>query len=114
LFLAVFASILLALPGCSGGKQQWEITVENKSDEPCSFFVIASADGNLKANVEKIAKGQAVSLTTGYGDTVVQSVKVVRGKDEQTVTPKADLPAGKRYAIVVTADGKVETSIADR
>jgi hypothetical protein len=61
-----------------------------------------------------MAKGQTISQNTGYGDTMVQSVNVVRGKDEQTLTLKAELRASKRYAIVVTADDKAETTVSDR
>jgi hypothetical protein len=34
--------------------------------------------------------------------------------DEQILTPKAELPVGKRYAILVGVDGEVETSVSDR
>jgi hypothetical protein len=101
------------LSGCSSSHRQWEITVENKSDVPCSFF-ITMGDGHSKAEVEDVAKGKVVSLIVGDAKTTVQSVRVVRGKDEKTLNPNIDIPAGKRYAIVVNADGKVETAIADR
>ena len=86
----------------------------NKSDVPCSFFVALGADGGSKAKVEEVSKGESISLIVGDSNTVVQSVMVVRDKDDQTQTPKAELPVGKRYAIVVNADGKVETSVSDR
>lgn len=112
--LAISTLLALALPGCGSGLRQWEVTAENKSDQPCSFFVTLGADGSSNANVEDVAKGKAVSLIAGDSKTVVQSVKVVRGKDEQTLTPNAELSVGKRYAVVVSADGKVETSVSDR
>ena len=34
---------------------------------------------------------------------------VVRGKDQQTLTPKVDLPVDKRDALEGGADGKAET-----
>lgn len=114
LLLALFTPVLLVVQGCSSNPRQWEVTVENKSDVPCSCFVTLGEDGNSKAKVEDVAKGKAVSLIAGDSPTVVQSIKVVRGKDEQTLAPKAELPVGKRYAIVVTADGKVETSVSDK
>jgi hypothetical protein len=113
LLLAVFALVLVALPGCNSSQRQWEITVENKSDVPCSFFITLGADsGNVK--VEDVAKGKTLSLIVGDKKTVVDSVRVVRGKDEQTLTPKVELPVGNRYSIVVGADGKVEGSVSDR
>lgn len=110
---SVTTLFLVALTGCSSNKQQWEVTVENKSDLPCSFFItLRPRGGDVK--VEAVEKGKTHSLIVGDSKTVVESVKVVRGKDEQTLTPKAELPIGKRYAIVVEADGKVAASISDR
>lgn len=115
LWLAISTPVLLALPGCGSSKQQWEITVENKSDVPCSFFITSTiAGGSSNAKVEDVAKGKPITLIVGDNKTVVQSVRVVRGKDDQTLNPNIDLPVGKRYAIVVGADGKVEASTADR
>jgi hypothetical protein len=111
---AVITAIALALSGCGNRPLQWEVTAENKSDVPCSFFVTLGPDGTSDAKVEGVTKGEAVSLIVGDSKTVVQSVKVVHGRDEQTLTPKAELPVGKRYAIVVGADGQVETSVSDR
>lgn len=106
---------LLFISGCSSGQKQWEITVENKSDVPCSVFVtMAGGGGSSNAKVEDVPKGKPVSIIVGYSKTTVQSVRVVRGKDEQTLTPNVELPVGKRYAIVVEADGKVATSTTDR
>ena len=106
--------LLLALPGCGNGRHPWEITLENRSDVPCSVFVTLGADGNSNAKVENFEKGKTIILISGNSSTIVQSIKVVRGKDEQTLTPKARLEVFKRYAIVVGADGKVETSISDK
>jgi hypothetical protein len=112
--VAALVLVVLALPGCGGNPRQWEVTVENKSEVPCSFFVTLGADSNSNAKVEDVAKGKAVSLIVGDSKTVVQSVKVVRGEDEQTFTPKTELAVGKRYTIVVGADGKVDTSVSDK
>lgn len=114
LILVVSTLQALVLLGCSSSQRQWEITVENKSDVPCSFFVTLGADGGSKSKVEDVSKGEAISLIVGDSNTVVQSVIVVRDKDDKTQIPKAELPVGKRYAIVVNADGKVETSVSDR
>jgi hypothetical protein len=111
---AVSAVFLVALPGCSRSPRQWEITVENRSDRPCSFFVTLGAGGNSGAKVEDVAKGKALTLIVGDTRTVVQTVRVVCGKDEQSLTPNVELPVAKRYVIVVGAGGKVETSVLDR
>jgi hypothetical protein len=107
------ATIILATwSGCNSNKHQWEITVENKSDVPCSLFIELSPTGGLK--VEDVKKGKNHSLIAGANKTVVETVRVVRAKDEQILNPNLELPVGKRYAVVVTADGKVETSVLDR
>jgi len=106
---------LAAAPGCDrAGQPQWEVAVENKNDASCSFLVMLRPDGSTKANVDGITKSKPVTLITGPGDTVVNTIKVVRGTDETVLTPNAALPAGKRYLIVVAADGKVETSVVNK
>jgi len=113
--LALSTAALLFFSGCSSSQKQWEITVETKSDTPCSFFVtMTGSGGGSNAKVEDVAKGKPISLIVGDNKTTVQSVRVVRGKDEQTLTPNVELAVGKRYAIVVDADGKVATSTTDR
>jgi len=114
----LFATVLLCFSGCNSSQRQWEITVENKADAPCSVFV-TMAGGSSNAKVEDVAKGKPVTLIVGDGKTTVQSVRVVRGKaedskDEKTLNPNVELPAGKRFAIVVDADGNVATSTTDR
>ena len=107
----VLVAVLLAGSGCDRRAKQWEVEVENKGDTPCSFKVVMSGSGAKNdVGVDGITKGKPVSLIAGSGDTVVQSIKVVRGKDEQTLTPNLALPPGKRLRIVVGADGQVEMS----
>ncbi|OAI48222.1 hypothetical protein AYO44_07625 [Planctomycetaceae bacterium SCGC AG-212-F19] len=118
--LILVTTVLLSFSGCSSSQRQWEITVENKSDVPCSFFITSTiAGGSSNAKVEDVAKGKPTTLIVGDTKTTVQSVRVVRGKDEhskdeQTFNPNVELPVGKRFAIVVNADGQVETSTTDR
>ena len=50
-------------------------------------------------------------MSAGRGETVVRTVKVVLGKNEQLHKFNDKLRSGKRYAITITAEGKVETSI---
>jgi len=114
LVFAVAASLAVVLPGCGGGQREWEVTVENQGKVPCSFFVTLGADGSSKANVDDVAKGKPVVLIAGSGDTIVHTIKVVCGTDEQVLTPDAKLLSGKRYAIVVNPDGKVATSVLDK
>jgi hypothetical protein len=110
-------ALLVTVSGCGGtGHEMWEVTAENKADVPCSIFI--SLDDvntdNSTASVSNLTKGNAHSLIVGDGKTVVRTVKVSRGKDEQVLNPDAEVPAGKRYAIVVGADGKVETTVTGK
>jgi hypothetical protein len=105
---------LLLMLGCSSGQQQWEVSAENKSDAPCSFFVTLGPNGGSTANVENVKKGEVIPLIAGNLDTVVQTVKVVRGTEEQSLTPKINLPTGRRYAIVLDAQGKLSGSMMER
>lgn len=107
------AILFVAVPGCSD-QREWEVTVENKSAVPCSFAVTLGADGDSKANVDAVTKGDVIKLIGGSGETVVHTVMVVRDRDEQFLTPDAKLVGGKRYAIVVEPDGKLATSIANK
>jgi hypothetical protein len=102
------------LPGCDRSGPAWEVTVENKTDVPCSFFITLGPDGGTKAHVDGITKGKPATLIAGSTDTVVQTVKVVRAADEQALTPNTALPVGKRYSIVLAADGKVEASVVSK
>jgi hypothetical protein len=107
-----FALLVVFLAaGCS--RPEWEVTVENKSDVPCSV-VVSMRGGSSSASVDDLEKGKAIAIVGGAGATIINTVKVTRGKDEKLLTPDAKLAAGQRYAIVVTADGNVETAILDR
>ena len=110
--LAITASLFVLIPGC-GSQEQWEITFENKSEVPCSIFV-TMGDGSTTANVADVAKCEATSMIVGPGETIVLTVKVVRGEEEEVLTPNTKLIPGKRFAIVVEEDGKVVTSVVDR
>ena len=113
LFTAFALFALFALPGC-GGQADWEITVENKGTVPCSVFVTLRADGGSTANVENLLQDTPHLLVGGNGDTVVKTVKVVRGDDEMVITPDEKLVNGKRCAIVVDAKGNVGITINDK
>ena len=64
-------------------------------------------------SVADVTKGKVLTLIVGDNNTVVQTVKVVRGDDEQDLAPKTLLAVGKQYAIVVGDDGKVAAAIKD-
>jgi hypothetical protein len=96
------------------GPQQWEITVENRSDLPCSFYVALDTDDSRAMKVEGVTKGERISLVAGISQTVVRTIKVVRGNEEQTLAANMALSVGERYAIIVASDGKLEASVSAR
>ncbi|HEY3325376.1 MAG TPA: hypothetical protein VGP72_33295 [Planctomycetota bacterium] len=96
---------LCVLLGCGGGAQ-WKVSVENKNAEPCSVAVTLGADSNSNANVEA-KPGTSLTLIVGNSDTVVQTIKVTRGADVRTLTPKTPLAVGKECWIVISPDGTV-------
>ncbi len=109
--LVVPTVFLLTMTGCGGGGQ-WEITAENKSDSPVSIFVATGDDGASVASTEGLGYCQPVTLIVGDIPTTLQSVKVVKGKDEQELVPGIKLYGGQRYSIVVNAEGKAEGTVA--
>ena len=82
----------------------------------------ASAVQGVGSHLDRVSRGdirnptvqRTLSLIVGPGETMVLTVKVVRGEEEEVLTPNTKLVPGKRYVIVVEEDGKVETSVVDR
>lgn len=110
--------LLASIAGCGGSGRQWEVSVRNDSGVPASFFVTFDggttfAGGTSQADVANVAKGPPISAIVGNANTIVQTVRVVRGKDEQTLNPNMPLAAGNRCLIIVDADGKIDLSFAD-
>jgi hypothetical protein len=114
LALVVAAGLLVAQSGCRSGSQEWEITAENQSAVPCSIAITYGEDGRRNARVDELTKGKAHVLVAEKHPTIIRSVKVIHGKDEWLIKPDAELPLGKRYVIVVAADGKVLASVRDK
>ncbi len=113
---AVALVCLSALPGCrdqAEAKQQWQIAAENQSVTPCAVSVKLGGENFFAASTDHLEKGKPFILLAAKPKVKVLSVKVVRGKDEQEIEPETDVPVGKRFTILVAADGKVTTSLTD-
>jgi hypothetical protein len=76
--------------------------------------VTLDTDDSPAMKVEGVTKGERFSLVAGISQTVVRTIKVVCGKDEQTLAPNMALPVGNQYAIIVGSDGKLEASVSAR
>ncbi len=109
----LLAAVYGLLAGCQGSPaRQWEIVAENQSDVPCTVAVdLGPGNG---ARVDALTKGKPHILLFGSTKLVIRSAKVVRGKEEQELKPDVEVPAGKRYFIVVAPDGKATASVVDR
>ena len=66
------------------------------------------------ASVDSLEKGKTIVLLASKPKVVVHRVKVVRNKEEQIIKTDAEVPIGKRFLIVVAADGQVSTSLTDQ
>lgn len=109
--LIVVAIGTLSLSGC-GSSPKWEITVENKGTSPCSVYVTlgysgGGTQGTSNADAEVVSAGEKLSLLVGDDPRTIESIRIVRGDDEQLIETNTQLvEAGNRFAIVVPADGK--------
>ena len=111
---------LLCLLGCQkagepkAGESKWEIVAENQSDAPCAVSVDLGGGTFNDARVGDLAQGKRWVLLSAVPKVIVRSAKVVRNGQEQEVKPNVEVPVGKRYLILVTADGKLKTSMTDQ
>jgi hypothetical protein len=112
--VAVAAVLVVTSAACDSNSRNWEITAENKSALPCSIVIIYGEDSSASARVDALEKGRAHVLVSGSVETPIRSVKVVLRKDEEVLKPDVRLTAGKRYAIVVAADGEVTAAVEDK
>ena len=114
-FLTVATScVLFILAGCSGESRKWEIAAENRSDSPCSVAISYGEDGSRSARVDPLSKGPPQVLVAEAIETPLRSVTVKVGKDEQVLKPDVRLTGGKRYTVVVAADGKASVVTSDK
>ncbi len=116
--ITLIVAAVFSFAGCSGSPQ-WQITIENKGSSPCSIYVemgYANANsqggsqGSSRAYVEDMPAGYKSTLISGGLVETIKSVKLVRGEEEQVLQPNIEIRPGMRYAIVATADGKLESA----
>jgi hypothetical protein len=106
--------ILLVHAGCSGESRKWELAAENRGDSPCAVAIAYGEDGSRSARVDQLPKGPPQVLVAETFETPLHSVTVKVGADEQVLKPDLRLTAGKRYTVVVTADGKASIVTSDK
>ncbi len=117
---SLVAILAAALVGCRGKvSQEWEIAIDNRSpsvvDVTATFGITGNgyqSQGN--ASLGNVASGKVVTLVVGPGSTVVKTVKVTRNGEVQELKPDAEISSGKKYLIVVGADGKPSGSVSGR
>ena len=106
--------ILLVHAGCSGESRKWELAAENRGDSPCDVAIAYGEDGSRSARVDQLSKGPPQVLVSEVVETPLRSVTVKIGTDEQVLKPDVRLTAGKRYTVVVAADGKASVVTPDK
>ncbi len=108
------------LAGCSGPvSNEWLITIDNRSNAAVDVSVtygMKTANGQSQgnANTSNVAPGKSVPLCVGPMTTVIKTVKVTRGGEVQELTPEVEIAPGKKYTILVGADGKASGSLSNR
>ena len=108
------------LAGCSGPvSNEWLITIDNRSNAAVDVSVnygLKTANGQSQgsANTSNVAPGKSVPLCVGPRTTVIKTVKVTRGGEAQELTPEVEIAPGKKYTILVGADGKAGGSLSNR
>lgn len=117
LCVAMLSALLL---GCSvPAPNEWLITVDNRSNAAIDVSVtygMKTANGQSQgnANTNNVAPGKSVPLAVGQQTTVIKTVKVTRGGEAQELTPEVELAVGKKYVILVGADGKAGGTESNR
>jgi hypothetical protein len=101
--------------GC-GSHTEWKIDVHNQGTAPCSVrvemdSVNRSGRGTSEAHVDKMNAGERLTLISGTLATTIRSIKVVRGEEEQALTPAVTIQPGQRYLIAVPAAGPVNVAL---
>jgi hypothetical protein len=113
-------SLAVILTGCSvPAPNEWMITVDNRSNAAIDISVTygvktANSQSQGNANVSNVAPGKSVPLTVGQQTTVIKTVKVTSGGVAQELTPEVEIVAGKKYVILVGADGKAGGTLSNR
>ena len=112
--------LVAALVGCSGPvTNEWLIAIDNRSNAAIDVSVnygMKTANGQSQgnANTSNVAPGKSVPLCVGQMTTVIKTVKVTRGGEAQELTPEVEIAVGKKYVILVGADGKAGGSLSSR
>ena len=106
--------------GCSGSvSNEWLITIDNRSNAAVDVSVtygMKTANGQSQgnANTSNVAPGKSVPLCVGQMTTVIKTVKVTRDGEAQELAPEVEIAVGKKYVILVGADGKEGGSLSNR
>ena len=113
-------ALVAVLAGCGGPvSNEWLITIDNRSNAAIDVSVTygmktATGQSQGNANTSNVTPGKSVPLCVGQMTTVIKTVKVTRGGEAQELTPEVEIAVGKKYVILVGADGKAGGSLSNR
>lgn len=112
--IAMFSvAVMLTVLGCQD-RSGWEISVENKSKEPCSVLVTMGNDKHRTAKVDKLASSKPTILIGEKPDNILRSIKVTHASWEQELEVDANLTSGKIYEIIIGDDGRIQGKLRDK
>ena len=113
LLLVASVFLFLMLPGCSGEQDQreWEVILQNQGNVPVSAFVTMGANADSNGSVLDVQPPWNKQIISGQGPTIVNTIKIVRDKEEKVLKINEKLTGGHQYLIVVSAAGGVSTKI---
>lgn len=112
--VVALACVMLGQIGCGGESRLWELAVENRGETSCMVAIGYGEDGSRSARVEQLSKGPPQVIVAEPVETPLRTVTVKVGENEQSLKPDTKLTRGKRYTVIITADGDVSVVTADK
>jgi hypothetical protein len=113
---AICGLFLVAMAGSGAARR--EIAAKLEADGPPRKVVVKKGTkGKKHVRVDVLEMRESQLLMRETTDAVIHSIEVVPGKSNaiKRIHPGAsELRVGKRFLIVVEADGEVKTSMTDR
>ena len=114
-FFAATLFCALLLSGCENSQQpKWEIVADNQSDSACTVSLELAGGSYTEAKVDDLAAGKKRVVLSGVPKVIVRVVKIVHNGQSQAVKRNIEIPTGKRFLVLISADGKLNTSLTDQ
>jgi hypothetical protein len=106
--------LLAGVVGCQPAGPTWEIVAENRSSETCKISVELAGGSYTESSVKDLAPGTEHVLLSASAKVIVRVVRGVCMGETQELKRNIEVPAGKRFLIVVNENGLLNTSLAEK